>query len=512
MRISRIVTFLIIVLLVSGCSRLATPNSISVVLASPTIIVSPTSTPQPVITPTSELPLRTDGPYFSYFRKVEGVYQFVMMDADGGGRKIISLPKEIENDQLTNSAGLRNVSPDGKWLAFYTGSAGNISDLNTGAKLDLALNLLDLETGSKLMVAHLLSKDYPNNFVEAAKQLNDKNKTPESLMMAFLNGITHAVGWSPDGRYLAFAGQMDGLSSDLYVYDTIQHTVQRLTDGSEELQWVSWSPDGKWILHGSVYWVGEGMNFDIYAAALNGSSVRYISTAALYRGVEHWLNNDMYFEYDAQNGPGAYGLRLVNITTGEKIKIWDGMFRSFEFDHTGKWIALMAWGPDQSPYLQPDSNFISGPYLIDVNTLKKTKIDIPNHSAFDYKITSFSFGKQAFVFIPYNPSSSSYFMSENDELTSQYLGSPTISVSPDYKYWAAVTNQDIKIFSTGNILVNDIAFHFQSTQIPDLTWRPDGSGLFLICESNVYSVNVLDSKIQPVENNLAGKFMWINKQ
>lgn len=38
--------------------------------------------------------------------------------------------------------------------------------------------------------------------------------------------------WSPDGRYLAFLGAIEGPSSDVYVYDTATDRVQRLTSAA----------------------------------------------------------------------------------------------------------------------------------------------------------------------------------------------------------------------------------------------------------------------------------------
>ena len=70
---------------------------------------------------------------------------------------------------------------------------------------------------------------------------------------------------------------MDGLSSDLYLYDSVSGTIKRLSSGPEEVQWISWSPDGKWILDGSSYSVGEGMQYDIYATSVDGATVKQLS-------------------------------------------------------------------------------------------------------------------------------------------------------------------------------------------------------------------------------------------
>ena len=257
---------------------------------------------------------------------------------------------------------IRLVSPDGRWLAFYTGSAGNYAEMPVQGASDLTLNLMDLETGESQVISRLLSNDYPHNFSEAAKNLNDPYKTTESLYHAFVVGITQTVDWSPDGKSLAFGGQMDGLSSDLYVYDVTEKTIRRLSSGDQELQWISWSPDGKWILHESLFWVGEGMTYDIYAAALDGSSIHQFPAGL----VRDWLNSHEFFEYDSQNGSGNFGLRLVNIETGIITKISDGSFLGYRVSPSGNWLIiatldnglqifnLKTYAIDQAPDHLPD--------------------------------------------------------------------------------------------------------------------------------------------------------------
>src|SRR5258706_1038038 len=180
MRKENFVLTLLIAFLVSGCSAPATPTlmptEISTPLPQPTVASSPTAIPLPsAVAPISKPPLKTNGPYFTYFREVDGVYQLVMMDADGAGRKVIDLPQGFV-DSLTNQQyglDMKFVSPNGKWLAFYTGFAGkNWFDPEIGdGPFNLTLKLLDLTTGDIQVITPLLSKDYLDNFTKAEKHL-----------------------------------------------------------------------------------------------------------------------------------------------------------------------------------------------------------------------------------------------------------------------------------------------------------------------------------------------------
>ena len=412
----------------------------------------------------------------------------------------------------------RLISPDGHWLAFYTGTAGSFVELPASGTSDLTLNLLDLATGEEQVVTPLLSADYPGNFVEAAKKLNDPYITAETLYGAFLNGIIQSLAWSPDGKYLAFAGQIDGLSSDLYLYDVHTQTIQRLSSGDQELQWIDWSPDGKWILHSSVFSAGMGMTFDIYAASLDSGSAPYLSTNSLYTGIERWVNSHVYLENDSENGPGQYGLRSVDIETGKVTKLWDGSYFSYEVSADGKWVIINAMLPDIAPelYSGNDLNFLPGPYLIDLATLEKTRIEFPSDEiSIDYVAFPFALGNEEFILM--GVQSPSYFLSTEFELSPLELNGAKISISPDRRSWVATVGDSLSIYSADNVLTQSISIPVSDVNHCDLTWMPDSTGVFLVCQTEIYSVTFSTGEIQLVEMNrmdnyLGPRFAWVAGQ
>ena len=422
------------------------------------------------------------------------------------GRKEVELPNSINNSFAPINPidlDIRLVSPDGHWLAFYTGSAGNYAEMPAQGLSDLTLNLLDLTTGEELVVTPLLSKDYPNNFAKAAENLNDPDITAQSLYEAFIIGITEAIAWSPDGRYLAFAGQIDGLSSDLYVHDLAERTIRRLSSGDQELQWIEWSPDGKRILHSSVFFAGMGMTFDVYAASLDSSSIPYLSTNIQQDGIDSWLNSHQYFENDGENGPGEYGLRLVDIDTGKITRLWDGSFLSYGFDPDGKWVIVNAVLPDISPmlYTGDNSNFTPGPYLINLETFEKTKIEFPADGiSLDYVVFPFDLGDQIFILM--GDALDSYFLSKKLQLTPLDLKNAKISISPNREYWVAVTEQEAKVFSADNTLIKNSPIPLSKSFAGEVLWRPDSSGLFLISEMDILSMDVPSGDLKVVETDL----------
>ena len=97
-----ILPVLVTIFLIFGCAAPESPTQppvesptapLPTLTATSTLL--PTATERPVTpTLTPEPGLRTDGPYLAYFRQVPdfSACQFVLMDADGGGRKVIDLP------------------------------------------------------------------------------------------------------------------------------------------------------------------------------------------------------------------------------------------------------------------------------------------------------------------------------------------------------------------------------------------------------------------------------------
>lgn len=534
MKKEKFLPVLLVALLVAGCGVPATPTQLPV-QSSPTIaptLTSPppstatekppssTRTPRPP-TPTliPDLGLQTTGPYLAFFQQDRhGIRRLVLMDADGAGKKVIELPKGISELFAIfppDALDMRWVSPDGKWFAFRTGSAGEYTKMPAQGAADLTLHLLDLWTGEEQVITPLLSEDYPSNFAEAAEKMNDPNITAQSLYEAFVSGIGQAIDWSPDGRYLAFAGQMDGLSSDLYVYDVETKTIRRLSSGDQELQWIEWSPTGKWIMHSGVYGVGLGMTFDIYAATLDSTSAPYISTNIQFNGIERWLNSHQYFENDGENGPGEYGLRLVDVDTGKIKRIWDGSFYSYAVDRRGLWVAVLASSPDVSPVSADgsfnfDFDFVPAIYLINLATLQKSRVEFPEPSS----VETFGLDGRDFII---SSGGNTVFLSIDGHLTETDLGGAKLSVSPNSEYWLAITGQTVEIFSADDTPVTTGKIPLAKAFVNDILWRLDSSGAALISGSKIYSLSVPEGDIKLVGKDLLVEsylvtYQWVKGQ
>jgi Tol biopolymer transport system component len=87
-----------------------------------------------------------------------------------------------------------------------------------------------------------------------------------------------AHGWSPDGKYLAFASDMDaGVNRDIYRMDADGSNIKRLTFCEERncfRYFPAWSPDGTKIAFSSISTNGL---IDMYIVNIDGSSEQRIT-------------------------------------------------------------------------------------------------------------------------------------------------------------------------------------------------------------------------------------------
>jgi hypothetical protein len=481
-----------------------------------TAIPIPTNTPQPTATakpmatatpiPATSLPTTsqttatataaatiaphttTNGPYLVFLRDRGNGQELVMMDADGKGEAAFPFPI---NGNVYIPQSLSNlVSPDGSWLAFYTGSARQASG-NVGTDTaDLTLNLMSLgitsPAGSTKVVSRLLSTDYPANFVQAARELDRVDITAQALQDAFVYGITQSIAWSPDGLRLAFAGQMDGLSSDLYLYNAADGTIQQLSSGPEEVMWIAWSPDGKWILDASCYLVGEGMTYNFYATSLDGQVVRRLLVDNRLAGGLIWVNTHEFLTYQSENGRGNFGLVRVDVENGNVDKIWDGSFASLAVDPTGNWLAF-----NVVPEMQAAE---TGLFLVNLATLEKTKFKDPDPIP-DYGIRqgilSMSNGSERAFLIRNYTDRGMYFLSTSGVLTSTGISADLFSVAPNHADWIAIKD-NIQLFPAGSSQARTFSLPVgtKSSDFQRIIWRPDSSGIFLV--SSTGQLYVLD--------------------
>lgn len=214
-----------------GLTASATPRPSTTPV--PTLPPIPTSTatlPAPTAAP--PVPLAGQGPWLTYLHATTVGSELVAANPDGSARTVIGALPDVFVPVLARRTNCATAC----WFSLYNGR-------------DQSLTLFQLPDGVARKSFQLLSnKDLTADQRRFYASLLNQNDPPNQA-------------WSPDGRYLAFIGAMDGAFSDLYLFDTQGGSLNRLTGNVGETFFPTWSPDGQWIL---VQEIGKGTSTGQY--------------------------------------------------------------------------------------------------------------------------------------------------------------------------------------------------------------------------------------------------------
>ena len=195
------------------------PSATKQILLTPTTTASATQLPTPTNTSTPE-PLSTNGPWL-FFKDQDR--KISIANWDGSGKHIVPSPSLPSKDWTWYTS----LSPHGGYLLFqiYQDIAASLDPKKSSFEYQMVvMKLPEMEI---IRTIPLLS--------DAAKQsltvqLEAFRKQGYYAFPA-LWGVAQGSGsqWSPNGRYLAFSAAIDGEFADIYLLDTTENAIKRLT-------------------------------------------------------------------------------------------------------------------------------------------------------------------------------------------------------------------------------------------------------------------------------------------
>jgi hypothetical protein len=452
---------------------------------------APSQSPMPE--PANTQPLPEQGPYFVFYSRGADGLNLTFVGMDGRGRRDVPLPSQFDGGYYLSSI----VSPDGRWMAYWTGSAGEISypsfSLDPDETYDLQLHLLNIADGSTTLISHLLAADYPANFDALHDAIVDQQETPSpyfpyDLQGSFVEGIRSAA-WSLDSRYLAFAGEMDGPSSDLYVYDRIDQTIRRLSSGLGNIRGrraIQWSPDGKWIVYSSGLTTGMLEMVRFYAARPDGSAYReYPDEVRRFAG---WLSDSDFLVTNDDNGVGTFRLQSADLESGGMTMIWKCPYSDIAFHPGASMLVfqnLPIEGDDdcQHPGLYRRSLPTGKPLLI--TGLLET----------GYAPSGIEFlGNGEFEYLVSYDGLAAYSISPAGEAALVISRGYYTYVSPD-RQWVAFAYDGLRKMDASGTVSEPLT----DMQIDDVNWRPDSTGFLFLSGPDMYYVSLPDQTISLIE-------------
>ncbi len=393
--------FVFLVLLTSaGCQFVDQPTSIVDDLQSaltqtayPTQQVTldataPAATVQPDVTPEPATSLSLEAPWLAY----PSGNGLAVVNQDGSGQTQFDLPQASPAYGPTCNAGdtfmldenpanrmadfnqaiyllqppnaIRSYTP---WFSYCTDFA--FSRGGWGGS-DLLLASIQAETSGQareLLIYELPSGKIRNRFplVECASQEAECAARPRLWQ----------VGWSPNGRYLAFPKISNGSSTDLYIYDSKDGSTRQLTKGPEEVAQFWWSPDGTWVIISEERGLRSAENYEpaLWAVSVSSNEIRFLYKPTLApMGILGWLDNENFLSYDGNISCCAdlgRNLRLVNMAGNDARLLFDSGFVWADLDRKNKTVVVQA--------VQRPTDPKQSVYLVSIESGKITAVDSP---------------------------------------------------------------------------------------------------------------------------------------
>jgi hypothetical protein len=294
--------------------------------------------------------------------------------------------------------------------------------------------------------------------------------------------------WSPDGRYLAFAGAMDGPSSDLYVYDTQTDLVRRLTDGPNQAAIMGWSPDSRWIIHveASTYMIADGGEIGgfpgdaVWAAAVDGSELKRLYEPARVEWIHGWVSDTVFLVEGWSGYIFLHDLRAVDVGTGAEKMHYPGKYYNSALA-PGPAVAVVDAVSDccfdaESPPPSEDEYFPGGLHLVPLDGGVPKQLR-PGVEEFNARWLEWFPQLDRFFAGGFGPP---YLFTSSGEITHTFQderGRP--AVSPDGSWLVFDEERErpgLRLYRVGGELVREIseesAFNF--------VWEPDSSGLYYL--------------------------------
>lgn len=280
--------------------------------------------PTAVPTPTESLALSDAGPWLTG-RTREGV---VAMNADGTGRTVVfeAAPLGPIEVGLTSSGWIAAVIPD----ADHTPHMYITQLPETEAMRRFPLLTPDLAEGANERTSTGVSRRHVDQVHLALGSA----------------GWVDLLEWSPDGSKLAFVAALDGPSADVYVFDTLEGEIKRVTTGPNQPKLLGWSADSRWILHLEIkdLQVGDGMWWTteaLWAAAADGTEVKRVPDVQTNAYLVDWSDpSEFTLVYDTYGPLPPFDFDRVALDAGPIATMYSGSVYLYAVDPATDTIAF----------------------------------------------------------------------------------------------------------------------------------------------------------------------------
>jgi Tol biopolymer transport system component len=488
---NKLVDCMILLVFITACSNNTVATSIPPTpVSTNTVTPTETRTPSPtvtVISTSTQFPALSGEPPYLALRQDFYAQEIMIYDHNGGGRRIVELP---EDGYLKGLGGLgAAISPDGKWIAFHTEAVPVGGDLEN---LPVTLYVQNIDNGEIRKIADVVTDGYVQKLREVAEKL--KTLYPQrynpidgidwvygATELEFLYGV-YTSSWSPDGKYLAFTGQIDGDSSDVYLYAIDLISIQRLNDDIQNVTSFRWAPDSNYLLlynslPGYIY-PGVTLHYlKIGNEIIKDTPPDWSNT---WGGVVDWLSPNLILMTGGTDTAGSTDLQVLNMTTHGSQQYWEGLYGNVVVDHINKVMAVST-----SDYQIPEN---PGLYLVDFDGNKKLILN-----GYYYRLVFRGGEKHRFLAAKYSLQEGASLQAialDGTSASLRYIENFEASISPDGSWLLIFNDREADLYNQNDEMVKS----FPIAGMYEVKWKPNSDGVFYSTGKELYYLPMPDGE------------------
>jgi tricorn protease-like protein len=300
---------------------------------------------------------------------------------------------------------------------------------------------------------------------------------------------------------LAFAAQIDGVSSDVYLYNLETGSVKQIESTIQNVSNINWSPDGKYVAFensepGAIY-----TGASLYAIQPNDRVID--NPKRLYGGtwlhVGTWLSPNLLLVADGTDTAGIFNLQSLDIRTGQLRHLWTDSVSDYTIDPSNEIIAL-----NTGEWAEPEK---FGVYFITYDGQKTKVLD-----GLYWATLFFRGGEQhRFLIQGISERETNPTLSLAGEIVGLDLrGKPTsitgkfdydkISISPDKVWLLMYDEKNLYLYDVNDNLVQT----FPTNGVYEIVWRPDSQAIFFSDNKALYYLSIPNGKPRLVDG--CGKY------
>jgi len=417
----------------------------------PTVVIEPKNGYPATETPVEEDKLSETGPWFIFSNPEEFVF---VVDKDGAAISPLTINSEVLQSDIYD------VSNSYPLLAVVHAGGSSIEAT--------VLSIVKLPNFEEIERIDLASCSENIQGCEVSEEVN----------------LFSQPLWSPNGRYLAFLGAIDGPSLDLYVYDAQWGKVRQVSSGPNHVGSFLWSPDSRWIVHEEIQgsWTEGWIVESIWAAPVSGCSVKWLFSpkAGHYsQEVLGWVNDDQFIVKES-SWDGTRNLRLISIENGIGMTLFPGYFLypPVLAPETGTVAFFPLSGAPNTPLE------MSGIYIVSTisSTPQKIAIDGINVKAWlpeeGYFLTDVPCDSVEGGYLGFRSSGEVSCIEYSDRL--EFL-------SPNEAY-IAIIDSGLEIYNS----LGEFIGLFPKLKSGKIIWRPDSEGFFIASQGSLFYISIPD--------------------